>query len=200
MKKDITNPADMRKELNAILDKDKKRVEKASRKSFFAPKPECVAINFRCARNGRGFAVTFEKEDKKQPFVLTSITKTSDLDQYATQHNGGRTKAKNIDISTLPMQSWHCPWCKDEGLDIRNFVHCGACNEYVCYGRTSTMPNGKPYHRCTDICGTGGEITGTLSSLKAGQGKSKSSAKSSGSPSSTKGLLPKTSFLSLPKK
>ncbi|MBL4712109.1 MAG: hypothetical protein JKX75_06375 [Gammaproteobacteria bacterium] len=195
MKKELTNPEDMRKELNELINKDQKRVQKAKLKGLFKTKNNNdLQVPFLCAQTGKAFILLFGQKSKKKPYIFKSIKRVNSSGTGENHQNIKSGKTEDIDLANLPLSDFHCPWCRDYGKHVSSFIKCGVCKEYVCDARSSTLPSGKRYFRCHDACGAESEVHSTLTSIKADMADDRTAMLSK------KSLPKKTDYVPLPKK
>lgn len=198
MKKDITNPADMRKELDALLEKSRLRERKAKSQGFFKKKQDRdIKVYFRCARNGKAFAVIFEQKSRNAPYHFKAV-KPMTLFGSSSQ-DGQSASRQDIDITKLPLSEWFCPWCRKKGQNAGGFIKCERCENYVCDGRSTRLPNGNRYFRCYEACGSEAEVENRLTTLTVDRQEEERELFGS-KPSTNKALPRGKDFISLPKK
>lgn len=167
----------MKRALSAIRDHQVGKVLGDMRKDIAGPEERVV--DFVCACSGAPFHVRFTRPSPAERFTIAGIERGGQPRQEPQPSSfwtAGKATASraSFDVAEFDMSGWSCPWCQAaKGIVPFTFVHCGSCDDLVCTGRTSMLPNGRSWFVCHDRCGTQGMTRGTLKRMDGQEPRSR---------------------------
>lgn len=123
---------------------------------------DIVQRHFVCAELGLPFVATF-KRDSSGVYVWT---KSDPMTLGLPVGQGDGAFQDDIPVSKMRWTEFECAWC-DAKPDWPEVIHCGACLQFVCSGRTVGTS-----FKCTDECGNSGELKDTFKSVRVVDGLS----------------------------
>lgn len=155
----------MKRALTAIRDQQVGKVLGDMRKGIAGPEER--VIDFVCARSGAPFQVRFTRPSPVERFTIARIERGGQIrrEPQPSSFSAGSAAgpSASFDIAEFDLSGWTCPWCQaTKGTVPYSFVRCAECNELVCTGRTSMLPNGKGWFACHDRCGSEGVTGGPI--------------------------------------
>lgn len=168
------------------------RCPKCGRKWRWNPPAEDKCeLQFRCAKTGGTFDVSFRRENAKQKYRIVRVHPPSQAGGRADTKDAPVTTAglgrkllnyfqpakaapppislaertkKNFNAEEFDFSGWFCSCCgHSRAVPVPpDFVQCSTCNECVCGARVREIATDVKTFQCHDGCGGGGRLGGFI--------------------------------------